>query len=241
MLLKLNKRKHQPHPLLFPGWKLQERIYKFHSLTQFVGEVFEGMTEHIVMSMDRGTLRSDVDVCPDLIDEEQKIIIEVKASRKKNGHKVHHHQVYNYQQMNDDGWKVIYAFWTYNTPHLLKEYKNVRELIEGIVKGVMYLDLLDLSIVSKMIEQSGKRVCLREVTNWSDRAAAKEGGDDPITIVGSSFLERLRATPDTVLIDELGMKEKSYSYLAQGEINSALEYNGVKFKSGAFVVWQITC
>lgn len=237
----VNRRKRRAAPLLFPGWELQQRVGTYHRLATLTGEIFEALTDNTMQGV-RRTTNGAADLCPDLLDERERVMVESKASNVRSQHKVHRYQIDQYAKARAQGWRVWYALWSYGARNLRTQYQTMGRVVEAVTQSVQYCDVLDLAVIEALYTAASARRIpgARWLRNWSEAEARDQRCDNPLLLISQTFLRRLRATPDVVLFEELGLHQDAFEYSAQGHVRAACTYDGVHFKTNGFVSWQIT-
>lgn len=236
----VNRRRRRVEPLLFPGWQLQQRVRSNKVISTLTGEVFEALTS-AAMQGERRTTNSTASLCPDLIDERARVMVESKAASGRTRFKIETYQVDQYLKAAADGWRVVYALWSYHARRLRATYRTVGKIVEAITQSVTYCDLLDVRILKAICEraEAGALPGVGWRRYWNAAEAEELGGDWPFVNISRSFLERLRGDPDRVLFRELGLAASEFEYSAQGTLRAECTYDGVAFPTGNFVTWQI--
>lgn len=247
-MLIINRRKRNKSPLLFPGYKLGARVTGWKECCTLTGSIFESMTEWIMVGGEEFTTNSQVECCPDVVNEDEMEMVESKASNISSQFKVTHHQINDYMQAREEGWKVVYAFWMYGAKQLVKTYSTYHKIIKAVVGSVQYLDILDITIVdairryeideNMVLRDNDTLPGVRTILNWGPKEKFEHGAPNPMTLLSKKFFAWLRGDPDTAL-KALGLKHKAYNYHGEGQLFGKAEYNGVQFDTGSFVCWQI--
>lgn len=238
----VNRRKRRPEPLLLdPAWVLDGGMYTWRQITTLTGELFEALSGNIFRGATRGTTNGTMGHCPDLLDERERLAVESKGSNKRSQFKICPFQVERYMQMRREGWRAVYCLWTYGAMGLRKQYETVGRIAEAVVGSVLYCDILDASIVQAVCEtvQHDDLAGARWLKSWK-KSEIGTRAECPLVLLTQTFLRRLRAEPDKVLFAELGLDRQQFMYSAQGHLSAAATHRNRTFRTGSFVVWQIT-
>ena len=240
MIINRNTRR-RPQPLLFPEWELSQTVYSWRQTTNLTGELFEALTGHVFRGTRRGTTNGAADHCPDLMDDQQRLVIESKGSNTRSQHKICPFQVERYDEMRRSGWQAVYCLWSYTATGLRKNFETVGRITEAVVGSVVYCDILDVRIIAAIVAKAkaGALPGVRWMPSWK-KSEVGTRDECPIVCILQAFLKRLRAEPDRVLFDELGLSDTEFTYSAKGNLSAKVQYAGTNFKTSNFIQWAIT-
>lgn len=221
----INRKRQVTINWLLPGWKLDEPLGK--SAGALSGELFEALTATILQG-ERGTLDSTKEICPDLIDEGNKVAIESKGSNKRSGVKIHEDQLVRYERLASEGWQVLYCLWLYGAEGLAKQFKTIGECVVGIVDSIELLTIMDVRMIRALVDSDLKGI--QYYAEWSHKWARIRGYAMPLWVIRPTVFRGLLSEElalDPTLFDRF-IRER------RPKRKTRVTYNGKEFATSTF-------
>ncbi len=234
--MKINRKQRQTHLLLFPGWKLDEKVESGKSCAPYTGEIFEAITE-VFLGGRRITIDSTEEVCPDILfDDDATLAVESKASNCRSGHKISHGQLERYEEMERLGWRVLYCFWLYGIENLSRSFDTVGQLVQGVVESIESMTLLSTRFV-RLIRDT-KPAGAKEY-DWRAKYeyGARRGGW--MDVWRPTLMNRLHDDPLGFITCELDRMPGEFEITEYKAGPISFDFNGIIFTTPEFKVLEV--
>lgn len=198
---------------------MQLPITSTKAAATITGHIFERLSE-CLLGGDRGITNGQVDVCPDAINDESKLLVESKACQRQHAFKVDINQMENYRTVMSEWWaegleyQTVYALWCYHAKsisvptkikHLgkrrhTKEFRTYGEIIDLVIETTACVKVIDLRIMLRLVELADSwakpNTCsIKNYSSW------KNNTGDPYWVlnVGHRWLRRFMEEPARML------------------------------------------